>query len=423
MGAKNTKNTKVKKNNKIMEESLEKKNIFKQNNLTKIPIPSFKKKEIFPHSDCYGFEIYKLKGINNAFYFVYIPKNEKNEIIIYKYYYEKEIFKEIVTIKFELNFSSEIIVKYFYNSLNKKKYIFIVTNYEIEIILIKKEKKFECITKETICYRYDFSELELFEIINNQYDHSIYIIISYYLRDNYISNITWRRNYIKILTFKNDKLILIKEFEFQIYEKWNQLNNNIYNLINRMNMIYEDKYSKKYYILMVRDNNLQFIEIKHKDENDYEIKNFFKSENDLKQFTEIINKKVLFKGCVINKSNDNYNNDYLYLFSKEGYFSSKGNIAIIDLSNRKIIENIKININKDEHIISLLNWNNKNLILQFENSFYIFDTRINKIISKYSCKSGSTIYYKSYLKTFFSIENNIYWLFTANLKLNFYIPN
>ena len=53
MGAKNTKNTKVKKNNEIMEESLEKTNIFKQNNLTKITIPSFKKKEIFPYSDCY----------------------------------------------------------------------------------------------------------------------------------------------------------------------------------------------------------------------------------------------------------------------------------------------------------------------------------------------------------------------------------
>jgi hypothetical protein len=207
--------------------------------------------------------------------------------------------------------------------------------------------------------------------------------------------------YIKILKFKNDKLILIKEFEFQIYEIWNHLNNNIYNLINRMNMIYEDKYSKKYYILILRDNNLKFIEIKHKYENDYEIKNFFKSENDLKQFTEIINKKVLFKGCVNNKFNDNCNNDYLYLLSKEGYSSSKGNIIIIDLLNRKIIENIKININKNEHIISLLNWNNKNLILQFDNSFYIFDRRINKIISKYSCKSGSTTIINHTLKLFF----------------------
>ena len=113
---------------------------------------------------------------------------------------------------------------------------------------------------------------------------------------------------------------------------------------------------------------------------------------------------------------------YIY-FPKKDIFHQKEIFSIIDLSNRKIIENTKININKNEHIISLLNWNNKNLILQFENSFYIFDTRINKIISKYSCKSGSIMDYKSYLKTFFSIENNIYWLFTANLKLNFYIPN
>jgi hypothetical protein len=42
-------------------------------------------------------------------------------MIIYKYYYEKEIFKEIGTINLDLFSTSEIIIKYFYNSLNKKK--------------------------------------------------------------------------------------------------------------------------------------------------------------------------------------------------------------------------------------------------------------------------------------------------------------
>jgi hypothetical protein len=46
MGAKNTKNTKVKKNNKIMEESLEKKNIFKQNNLQQFRFLLLRKKNI-----------------------------------------------------------------------------------------------------------------------------------------------------------------------------------------------------------------------------------------------------------------------------------------------------------------------------------------------------------------------------------------
>ena len=180
-------------------------------------------------------------------------------------------------------------------------------------------------------------------------------------------------------------------------------------------MIYEDKYSKKYYILMIRDNNLQFMEIKNKykkNKENYEIKNLFESENDSKQFTDIIKGKYLFKGCVINKFNDNYNIDYLYL-----YFKGEGNnFIIIDLLNRKIIEKIKIN--KD--VESILNWNNNNLILQSKESFYIFNTRNNKIISKYSNFSREKSNINS-IKTFFSIKNNFYCLFTAESNINFYV--
>ena len=43
----------------------------------------------------------------------------------------------------------------------------------------------------------------------------------------------------------------------------------------------------------------------------------------------------------------------------------------------------------NKYVESILNWNNKYLILQSEISFYIFDTKINKIISRYSNLSGN----------------------------------
>ena len=182
-----------------------------------------------------------------------------------------------------------------------------------------------------------------------------------------------------------------------------------------LDMIFEDKYSKKYYFLMIKDNNnLQYLEIKSKyNENNekYEIKNFFESENDLKKFTDIIKGQILFSGCVINKYIDNHNTDCLYL-----YFRKEGNCLIINLLNRKIIENIKIN----KYIKSILNWNNKNLILLSDESFYIFDTRNNQIISKYSNFSRKEPFLKS-IKTFFSIKNNFYCIFVAEENIHFYI--
>ena len=204
---------------------------------------------------------------------------------------------------------------------------------------------------------------------------------------------------------------MIKEFQFSIKNQ-DYLNNMEKNHDNIMNMVYEDKHSKKYYILMVRDNNLEFIEIRLKYENDYEIKNFFESKNDLKQFTEIINEKLYFKGCVVNSSNNNYNTDYLYL-----YFTGETNFIIIDLLNKKIIK--KIELNKD--IISIVNWNNKYLILQAYGSFYIYDTRIDKIITEYS-NLLEFDFIKS-IKTFFSIKNNFYCYFVNKGIINFFISN
>ena len=82
-----------------------------------------------------------------------------------------------------------------------------------------------------------------------------------------------------------------------------------------MNMTYEDKYLKKYYILMLRDDNLQLIEIKQ-NYNDYQIQNFFGSEIDLQQLKELIKDGSYFNGLIINMPNDN-NNDCLYITIKK----------------------------------------------------------------------------------------------------------
>ena len=164
---------------------------------------------------------------------------------------------------------------------------------------------------------------------------------------------------------------------------------------------------------MLRDENIQIIEIKYNYDN-YQIQNFFGEENDLQQFKELIKGGFNFKGCIIKISNDNNdgnNNDYLYISVGEKigekYNESKiKNIIIIDLSQRKIIKNIHINIK----VCSILNWNNKYLILATEQSLYIFDTRINKIISKYSNLSGEKTDIKT-LKALFSLKNNFYSLF------------
>ena len=177
-------------------------------------------------------------------------------------------------------------------------------------------------------------------------------------------------------------------------------------------MIYEDKYSKKYYILMIRDNNLQYIQIKNKYSKKYKNKNFFESESELQQFTEAIKDQSSFKGCIINISKNNCN--YLYLYY------SKGNFIVIDLSNKKIIK--KLQLKPNIYIKSIINWNNNTLILQSDLSFYIFDKRINKIISKYSNLPEKRPYLES-IKTFISIKNNFYGLFADSSIISFFISN
>ena len=398
--------------------SLKNEEILEENMLSKIPNPCFKKKEIFSYDNCLWFEIYKLKDINNAFYLAFYLYNDK-DIIIYKKLYEKEKFEKISTIKINLTILEKLIIKYFYNPLNKKEYLFVVKSQDVlEIYLIISENKFKLIYKQEDFFDSfekgrrnlfnNYTIIELFDIIYNKFDNNIYIIISYFIGDYCyaIDSFSYNSNYIKLLTLKNDKLNLIKEFDFKIDYTY-----------KIMNMTYQDKYLKKYYILMLRDDNLQLIEIRQ-NYNDYQIQNFFKSEIDLQQLKELIKDGSYFNGLIINMPNDN-NNDCLYISvekikSQKYNDSIKKNFIIIDLLQRKIIKNIKLNI----EVCFILNWNNKDLILATNKSLYIFDTRINKIISKYSNLFGGVVYFSA-LKTLFSLKNNFYSLFAKKEYIHF----
>ena len=426
MGTKSIKLDKTKENNKQFQDKSKKDSSkiiqkYKENSLLNIPNPIFKNNKIVSDSSCLYFEVYKLKNINNAFYLAFFT--EKKGIIIYKYLYEKKIFNKISSIKINASIFNEIKIKYFYNPLNNKEYLFIVKSFDdIEIYLIKNEAKFELIKKEETFLNqfekdlrysvHDISDIALFEIIYNQYDKNIYVITSVYFGEETgyeLASPHYISNNIIIYIFKNDKLELIKGFSFIMSDPK-----------DIMNIIYEDKYSKKYYIINIRDDTIYLIEIKQNYDN-YQIQNLIESENDLFKLKDFFENKNNFKGCIINEKN---NNDYLYLIENKKIIYYKNlsnslerNLIIIDLFNRKVLKNIELNIK----VNSIINWNNRNIIITSNKSFYIFDTRTNKLISKYSNNSGESKNI-GLIKPFYDIKQRFYGLFILNgFILNFFM--
>ena len=82
--------------------------------------------------------------------------------------------------------------------------------------------------------------------------------------------------------------------------------------------------------------------------------------------------------CIINDEN---NKDYLYICDGTGI------LTIFDLNKKEIIKEIQIM--KD--ITSILNWNNKCIIISTIKNIYTFDTNINKFISKYLIDTNGEI--------------------------------
>ena len=230
------------------------------------------------YSSCY--EIFNLKNNknNNSFFIAYCSKGD--EIIICKYDYttkqKEEVFRDKKTAKK---------MKYFYDPLSQKEYLFLSTDNALLRYLIKSEKEYECVDvykKEGDMGGFAVSRACLpinnFEIFNNKYENKNYVIISYLYQKGCMS----QRNDIDILNFEGDKLNIIKSFFFQtINEK-------------KLFLLYEDKHSKTYYLIIYVNNTIKYIEINNDTLNKYENNEQFPNFFDLKLCCNLSNLKGRF---------------------------------------------------------------------------------------------------------------------------------
>jgi hypothetical protein len=297
---------------------------------------------------CY--EIYKLNKIKNAIYIAFTITS-KVQIKIIKINLSNKAITELISLKFD-NFVKKI--KYFFDKLQNKEYLFICLNKKIIIYLFKAENKLKKILEyeqkgkaggrvisTTILPIYDF------EIFFNKFDNNIYLIVTFLYSGSCTSSV----RDIKILNFNNNKIFLINEIKSSIrYEPF----------ISSLFLIWEDNISKKIFLITNIYNNLRILDI-------FNIKSsFIYQEKKMDGF----NRHLGENGCII-KSKEN---DYLYLGDNEG------NLRIINLRNKQIIK--QINIPK-MFIVSLENWNDKYLIIGDTSYIYVYNTDINRIISKY----------------------------------------
>lgn len=310
---------------------------------------------IMDYSSCY--EIFNLKNNknNNSFFIAYCSKGD--EIIICKYDYttkqKEEVFRDKKTAKK---------MKYFYDPLSQKEYLFLSTDNALLRYLIKSEKEYECVDeykKEGDMGGFAVSRACLpinnFEIFNNKYENKNYVIISYLYQKGCMS----QRNDIDILNFEGDKLNIIKSFFFQtINEK-------------KLFLLYEDKHSKTYYVIIYVNNTIKYIEINNDTLNKYENNEQFPNFFDLITNMENLYKKLFCEyGCVIYGNNKN---DLLLLSDRYG------TILIIDLNKKELIKNLGLQIS----INSMYDYNENKIMLGLNNSIAIVDIDLSKIITKY----------------------------------------
>ena len=211
----------------------------------------------------------------------------------------------------------QIKLKYFYNPLNKKEYIFLFKCQEeiIDIYLIEDEDKYIKFNKEyQELYRGIFNVnivSDSFEVFYNEFDENNYVIISYKAYEFCCcSQIPDLKKYIDIIKLENKQLKLIKKFEFVL-----ENNCDIFNLIY--------KNDKNYSIIIISNNNIQIAKIQNKleTENLVEINSKL---NDFLKFIKIIDRKNFdfddgevkaeSQPCSIIK---NINKDYLYICNKK----------------------------------------------------------------------------------------------------------
>lgn len=276
------------------------------NSSPKIPNPIFKNKINF--IDNYlnsSFEIFKLKNITEAFYIAFSTIDKKS-LNICKFYYQNKKIEEIYYIS-NLNYSDKVI-KYFYNPLENTEYLYILNCNVIYIFLIKKERHYELVRKinKPCDPYYHLYTINYFEIIHNKFNNNNYLITSSKFWNN--------QYYFEILNTNENKCKIMYSFPLSSYNFQIKF------------LLYEDRFNKKNYLLLKRNDCFEMIEIK----DDY----------------NYINEEVNFQNIIIsNRDLKKYfsNNLYYYgkiIYDKEKdylYLSNKISCLIIDLFKKEIV--------------------------------------------------------------------------------------
>ena len=320
------------------------------------------------------YEIYQLKGIDDAFY---IALSHEGELIIYKYLFLSKLFKEISIIEYNGPRLRNIRIKYFYNPLNKKEYLFVTktkdnNNLYILKYLIKKENEFKLIYGEETINKFEIMKLSKFtldlyyfedikagslDIIYNKHDKNIYVIISNIVRDenpnpNLFDSNNEKTN-VDVYKFIKNDLKKVNSFVLSSCDYSIPI------------LLYENKIFQKYNIIIIKDKTIQFAEIGEK----MEFKSLIDSEEESKKLNDVFHDLYFYSCCIVSNKDKI---DFLYIF----VLGIKYQIIIFNLFSKKII---KI-IDAFRMYRSLINWNNKYIILSTFHDFSIFDTKTNQIV-------------------------------------------
>jgi hypothetical protein len=298
---------------------------------------------------CY--EIFQLKNENESFFIAYQNENHRLEIIEFNF-----ISKAINKINSpSLGTGAVQKIKYFYNEKENKEYLFVLGYIGLTILLITNKNQFDEIIeyseKGTNYTKNEMFESKLktneFEVIYNIYNQITYIIISFLcLRAPDIIRT------IKIFSFEQDKINFLNNY----YYTENPNNAKI------LFLVWENKISKTYHLIINSNGRLKILEIGDK-RNEIHPYHYFDEYN--KNFGEI--------GCIINTDD---NDDYLLLIDHDNKFNE------IDLNDGRRRYYFNIDEIKGE-ITSIINWNNKEFILSTKSEIYIYDFQEKKILSKY----------------------------------------
>ena len=403
--------------NKTKEKNEENKDRYNMTKNLIIKNTIFKNIQTISKDICQGFEIFQLKSKNNSIYIAFLAYlSESNWIIFYKYIDKTKIFKEISRLKINTHYSlPKIKLKYFYNPLNNKEYIFMSRSDEeiIEIYLIKGENKYKNIKIEyKDIYRRGFNrnlETDLFEVFYNEYDKNIYVIISYIIYEyccffDFPIEIV---KYIDIMNLEKKELKLIKTFTFDLKN-----NGDVLNLIYKNN--------KNYSIIIILNNNIQIIEIKEKN---LRIDNLVPINNKLNDFLKLESRpkndyEIIVKFQPYSIIND-INKDYLYItkYKNDNENGKKSDLVIIDLFKKEIFKYINLTF----FASSFIQWNNNNIIFMTFDSFYIFDINTYQITTKYFRIGNCHPILNP--KPFFSKKHKFYCLFLLSNELIYYFNN